>query len=138
MFLLDTNIISEFYKVKNRKANLGLVDFLNKNNFNHFYTSEIVMMELTRGILLKARKDPIAGKYLKEWLEQNIKPRFQGRILGINEQTSLTCAKLHLPNFRSENDAWIASIAIVHHLILVTHNIKDFQNMPIELIDPFT
>lgn len=62
---------------------------------------------------------------------------FKDRILSINFDISLICAEFHTPNPRAENDTWIASITKYHHLILVTRNEKDFENLPIKIINPF-
>ena len=34
-------------------------------------------------------------------------------------------------------DGWIAASATVHGLTLVTSNTRDFENLPIELLDPW-
>lgn len=138
MYLLDNNVISEMRKIKTGKANHGVVEWLSDKPFDSLFTCEIVIMELYRGILLKQRKDPLQAKHLHDWLDNFVLRHFKGRILNIDRQTSLTCASFHVPNPRADNDAWIASIAHAHNLILVTRNIKDFTGLPIELINPFS
>ncbi|MDO4451190.1 MAG: PIN domain-containing protein, partial [Moraxella sp.] len=111
MYLLDNNIISELRKIKSGKANSGVVDWIKDKPKNQIFTCDVVIMELYRGVLLKEQKDPIQGKHLKEWFDNFVMPYFNGRILSINFDVSLICAKFHTPNPRAENDTWIASIA---------------------------
>ena len=47
------------------------------------------------------------------------------------------CARLHVPDPRSERDALIAATAWVHGLIVVTRNVADFRPTGIETLDPW-
>jgi toxin FitB len=44
---------------------------------------------------------------------------------------------LHIPDPKSDSDAWIAVTAIDVGLILVSRNVSDFANMGVELVNPF-
>ena len=138
MYLLDTNVISEMKRIKSGKANQGVVNWLYGKPTALLYTCEIVVMELQRGILLKERKDPVQAHHLKLWLDEILATMFENRILTIDKRTTQLCASFHVPNPRPENDTWIASIAKANELILVTRNIKDFQDLPIKVINPFS
>lgn len=135
MYLLDTNVISESRRIP--KMNAGVAAWLKQTPKEKLYTCAVVMMELERGVLGMERKDPAQGKLLREWLEQDAKPRFAGRILPIDEDTAAICARLHVPDRSPENDAWIAAIAIQHRLTLVTRNVADFAESGAKLLNPF-
>lgn len=137
MYLLDTNVISEMRKIPKGKANPNVANWFKTTKPSQLYTSIVVMMELQRGMLLKKRKDTIQSKNLEIWLKMSVKYTFAQHILYITDEISDICADLHVPNPRPENDAWIASTAIAHELILVTRNVGDFQNMPVRLLNPF-
>lgn len=47
------------------------------------------------------------------------------------------CAGLHIPDPKSERDAWIAARAINAGLTLVTRNVSDFAGMRVKLNNPF-
>lgn len=136
MYLLDTNIISEMRRPN--RADAGVKSWLASIDAAELYTSVINMMEMERGVLRMERKDAAQGKILRAWLEQTVKPAFSGRILPIDGQTAAVCARLHIPDHSPENDAWIAALAIRHHLTLVTRNINDFQRTGAKLFNPFT
>lgn len=47
------------------------------------------------------------------------------------------CARLHVPDRRSERDALIAATALVHGMAVVTRNVADFQPTGVTLINPW-
>lgn len=83
------------------------------------------------------RRDPVQGKSLRHWFNTTVCSLFENRIFDIDRTTAKICASLHIPNMRPENDALIAASCIQHNLSLVTRNVADFQNLDIELINPF-
>ncbi len=50
---------------------------------------------------------------------------------------AIRSAALHIPDPRSERDALIAATALVHGLMVVTRNIKDFDKTGVELLNPW-
>ena len=89
------------------------------------------------GILQKERKDTIQGDILRYWFENKVIPAFAGRILPVDTKVALACARLHIPDPRSERDALIAATALVNGLTVVTRNTKDFEQIGVTLINPF-
>ncbi|MDO4698000.1 MAG: type II toxin-antitoxin system VapC family toxin [Pasteurellaceae bacterium] len=137
MYLLDTNIISEMRKAAKGKANQGVVAWLLTIPKEQIFINPIILMELERGILGLERKDPEQGRRLRFWLEYEIHPAFENKILPINAETTKICATLHIPNHAPENDAWIAASAIQHRFTLVTRNTADFERTGVKLLNPF-
>lgn len=137
MYLLDTNVISEFRKILKNKGDIHVTKWSHAYPMSSFYLSGIVLMELRIGILLKQRKDPTAGIHLQKWYDTWVLPNFDGRILTIDSQVLDICATLHVPNPRSQFDSLIASTAIRHGLAIVTRNVADFDGMSVMIINPF-
>lgn len=135
MYLLDTNIISATRR--RMLDNASVFEWLATVDNTLIYTNAIVMMELERGILSMERKDKQQGKILRLWFEDTVKPSFAERILPITDKTAQICAKIHIPDHAPENDAWIASTAIEHRLILATRNVADFKKIAVKLFNPF-
>ena len=101
------------------------------------FLSVITILEIEAGVLQKERKDPSQGAILRSWLDSHVLPAFSDRILYIDVALALRCAKLHVPDPRSERDALIAATALVHGLIVVTRNLKDFKDTGAELLNPW-
>ena len=137
MILLDTNIVSELRKVKTNKVDDHFKQWAECLDADNLYISAIGIMELEMGILQKERKDTIQGDILRHWFENKVIPAFAGRILPVDTKVALACARLHIPDPRSERDALIAATALVNGLTVVTRNTKDFEQIGVTLINPF-
>ncbi|STZ62779.1 Probable ribonuclease FitB [Moraxella lacunata] len=138
MILLDTNVISEIRKIEQNKANANVVAWANTLDFSKVYLSAIVIGELKLGVLLKRHNhDSVQADILEDWLNNWVLAKFANRILPVDERIAQIYASLNVPNPKALNDAYIASTAIVHNLTIATRNIKDFDGMPVKLINPF-
>jgi predicted nucleic acid-binding protein len=91
MFVLDTNVISEL-----RKAGDGRAD-----------PKEI-------GVQRAERRDHAQGALLRAWLDGQVLPEFDGRVLPIDTTVAIRCARLHVPDPRADRDALIAATALAH------------------------
>jgi len=127
MYLLDSNIISEFRKAPAGRANPGVVAWAHSTAPESLFISAMTVMELEKGVQLKARQDPAAGSVLRRWLTQRLLPSFRGRVLAVDEAVALENAGYHVPDPRPLADSLIAATAKVHGLCVVTRNVKDFE-----------
>lgn len=135
MYLLDTNIISELRKGK--KADNNVISWAEKVSASSLFLSVITILEIEAGIWQKERKDPYQGAILRSWLESHVLPAFSDRILPVDVAVGLQCAKLQIPDPRSDRDALIVATALVHGLIIVTRNLKDFKDAGADLLNPW-
>src|ERR1700758_4594979 len=103
MFLLDTNVISELRRPD--KADHNVVAWASKIPATEFFLSAISILEIELGALLIARKDAAQGEVLRAWIDNQILPRFEGRILAVDTIMAQRCAHLHVPDPRAERDA---------------------------------
>lgn len=138
MFLLDTNVISELRKAGDGKADARVVAWLSSVDAATFFLSAITLMELELGILRLERRDPTQGARLRAWMDRRVLPEFSGRILPIDAEVALLCARLHVPDPRSEPDAYIAATALVHGMAVVTRNVADFASTGARVLDPWS
>ena len=137
MFVLDTNVVSELRKVRLGKANTNVTAWAESVDAANLFVSAITIMELELGVLSIERKDATQGAMLRSWLEQHVLPEFSGRTLPIDTAVAQRCARLHVPDKRSERDALIAATALVHGMTVVTRNTADFVPTGVSLIDPW-
>lgn len=136
MFLLDTNVISELRRPA--KANRNVVAWAGGVPAASFFLSAISILEIELGALLIARRDAAQGAVLRAWIDDQILPRFETRILAVDTAVAQRCARLHGPDPRAERDALIAATAMVHGLTVVTRNVADFQSTGVALLDPWS
>ena len=137
MYLLDTNVISELRKAKSGKADKNVEAWANGVPAMSLYLSVITILELETGILLIESKDASQGAVLRSWLNTHVLPAFSGRILAVDTAVAQCCAKLHVPDPRSDRDAIIAATAMVHGMTVVTRNFGDFEVAGVELLNPW-
>lgn len=137
MFLLDTNVISELRKLGDGKANERVAKWVSRNDASSFYISALTLMELEIGILRMERRDAEQGKRLRRWMDRHVLPEFLERTLPVDSAVALKCARLHVPDPRTERDALIAATAIVHGMTVVTANVVHFETTGAEVIDPW-
>ena len=139
MYLLDTNVISEIRKISRGQANIGVEQWTRSVTFDDCYLSVITLLEIEQGILrVKHRGDKAQFMCLQQWLNDTVIPTFDQRILPIDRHAARICARLHIPDQRPYNDALIAATAIRHDLTLVTRNLRDFADLNVPLLNPFS
>jgi predicted nucleic acid-binding protein len=133
-YLVDANILSEPTKPV---PHAGVVEWL-RSNEQDIAVDPIILGEVQFGILVLPK-----GKRrtkLERWFNAGA-----GRLtcLPWDAETGLRWAKL-LAALRASGrampikDSLIAATALVHGLIVATHNTLDFQKAGVKLIDPFS
>ena len=137
LYVLDTNVLSALRKVRFGKADANVTAWTERVDAADLFVSAITIMELELGVLSIERKDPTQGAMLRAWLEQHVLPEFAARTLPVNTAVAQRCARLHVPDKRSERDALIAATALVHGMAVVTRNVADFKPTGVMIVNPW-
>jgi predicted nucleic acid-binding protein len=134
MFLLDTNVISELRRLD--RAAEQVERWASSQDSVRLFLSCMTVFEVQLGALRARRRDPRKAEVLQTWLD-GVVSSYHGRILGIDTEIALLCAALHVPDPRSERDAYIAATALVHDLVVITRNTRDFAGTGVRLFNPW-
>ena len=132
-YLLDTNVISELTKPV---PDSSVVEFWNR--LEEITISVITLEEIEFGIgRMKTSKKEILEKWWDEF--KNIPPQ----ILPITPEVARISANLRSKeelNGRviTQADSLLSATSLLTGRIFVTRNTKDFQNMGIALLNPFS
>ncbi|MCY3955231.1 MAG: type II toxin-antitoxin system VapC family toxin [Nitrospira sp.] len=137
MYLLDTNVIAELRKATSPKVDQKVLAWAYSVSIASLFLSVITVLELETGTLLIERRDPTQGAVLRSWLNTHVLPAFSDRILPVDTAVAQRCARLHVPDPRSDRDALIAATALVHGMTVVTRNTKDFAPTGVALLNPW-
>ena len=134
MFLLDTNVVSALRRPALAPA---VAAWAAGMPVSELYISAMSVYELELGIRQLERRDAEQGGILRAWLNQRIRVHFRDRILAIDDAVATRCAALHIPDPRAERDSFIAATALIHRLVLVTRNVRDFAGTGVEIFNPW-
>ncbi len=137
VFLLDTHIVSDLRRPE--RASERLLAWSRETPTHQQFISCITVFELELGIRQKERRDHAPGRLLREWLEDQVLPTFEGRILDTGIAVARRCAAMmHVPNPAPERDAWIAATALVRGLTVVSRNTRDFAACGAQVFNPWS
>ena len=136
-YLLDTCVISEIVKLKPNKS---VISWLEKQDESNLFLSVLTFGEIERGI--ERAPDKIRKKKLRLWVEEDLKQRFEGRILSIDLETTTQWGILQGKSEKSGKpmpviDGLIAVSGLINNCIVVTRNISDMEQSTVELFDPW-
>lgn len=135
MFLLDTNVVSEFRRP--RRTNPKVAAWADSVPAGEMFLSSITILELETGVLLLGRRDPSQARLIQQWIEDRVLTAFADRILAVDTAVARRCAHLHVPDPRPYRDSLIAATALVHGLIVATRNRVDFEPMAVPVLNPW-
>ncbi len=135
-YLLDTNVVSELRKSADR-ADPGVRAWARSKRTSELWLSVITVMEVETGVGRVERRDQRQGMTLRRWLEQDLLPAFEGRLLPVDVAVARRAASFHVPDPRPERDALIAATALERGMTVVTRNVSDFTALDVDLVDPW-
>ena len=132
-FLLDTNVLSELRKAR---PNQNVLNFFQQLTPTHAFISALSLGELREGVVLRAKRDLQAAQDLSAWID-GLEEDYNDRILPIEQHVSRIWGELSADRSRAIVDTLIAATAIHHRLTLVTRNVRDVQDTPVLLHNPW-
>ena len=135
MYLLDTNVVSE---LRHKNAAPQVLDWVRTINPQAMYISSITLYEIELGIRRVERRDQFQGTMLRNWLNNNVRAAFADRILPLDASAAIRAATWSVPDPKPERDCFIAATAFTHGFSVVTRNTKDFLNMEVTVLDPWS
>lgn len=135
MYVLDTNVLSELRRPERTHRNVAA--WAASVRSSDVFISAITILEIELGTLRMMRRDEAHAGVLRAWIDEQVSPRFRGRILPVDEVVARRCAKILAKASRAERDALIAATAIVHGMRVVTRNVDDFAPCGVEVVNPW-
>ncbi|HTE57623.1 MAG TPA: type II toxin-antitoxin system VapC family toxin [Verrucomicrobiae bacterium] len=125
-YLLDTNALSEAPK---KAPDGSFMEWFASADELNLFTSCLVLGEIKKGISLNTDGDK--QKLFNKWLAE-IVDGFDNRIIEVDKEVCLLWGELTATGQRLGKtppaiDALIAAQCLQHNLVLVTRNVKDFE-----------
>ncbi|OLO10510.1 VapC toxin family PIN domain ribonuclease [Chromohalobacter japonicus] len=137
MIVLDTNVISELMRPE---PDARVVDWLDRQDAISVTISSITVAEILYGIerLPNGWRKRDCAAMAAAMFEED----FSGRILPFDSEAAIHYAEQVSTSESAGRqvhmaDAQIAAICIQHGAVLATRNIKDFETLSVETINPW-
>jgi hypothetical protein len=132
IYLLDTNVVSELRKPRPHGA---VVAWRRSLPVHQIAIPGVVVAEAQAGIELTRRQDPSRASLLESWLDDVVR---YYTILPADAAIYREWARLmHGKSADLAGDAMIAATARIHHLIVVTRNLRHFTPFQVDVFNPF-
>jgi predicted nucleic acid-binding protein len=132
VYLLDTNVISELRRPRPHGA---VVAWLEGMADHDLHLSAVTLGELQAGVEITREQDPEKASEIELWIDQVART---WNVLPLDGQIFRVWAKLmHRRSDDLMADALIAATATVHHLVIVTRNVRDFALLKVMTLNPF-
>jgi len=133
MYLLDTNVISELRKAKPHGA---VLVWFHAVRPEEIAIPAVVIGEIQDGAEITRKQDPLKAAEIEAWLDY-IMANFS--VLPMDGQIFREWARIMTGKQDDlSGDAMIAATARIHHMIVVTRNVRDFDGLAVEVFNPFS
>lgn len=133
-YLVDTNVL---FELRRPQPEPQVVAWFERTGRRALYLSVLTLGEIRKGIdklPVGARRDA-----LDSWLAQELPLYFSGRLLpldaAIADEWGRLCARAPRP--LPAIDGLLAATALRHGMGLVTRNTRDFEDLGLQVINPW-
>lgn len=136
-WLLDTNVLSE---LRRPKPEVKVVRFLTAQSLDLLHVSIVTFAEIRFGIELV--KDLARRMELNEWLDHQLRPMFENRVLEISEDILLQWRLLVEEGRKRghtypEPDLIIGATALHHGLTVVSRDTSEYEMANVPVFSPW-
>ena len=135
-FLLDTNVVSES---EQKMPEAKVLRWIGDQTPTALFLSAITIGEIRKGM----ERLPSGAKraHIQNWIA-DVRSRFSGRILPLTEDTLSIWGKMYAEMekrgvVRPAFDSLLEATALEHDLILVTRNVRNFQQSSVTILNPW-
>ena len=134
MFLLNTDVLLALRGAKSGQADPGLVSWAQGVARERLFMSAVSLLDLESGAVRTGRRPGDDKARLRDWVDGQLIPAFEGRILPVD--AAVVRRRAQLP-YTDTRDALLAATALVHGLTLVTRETAAFRAGRVKLFNPW-
>jgi toxin FitB len=132
MYLLDTDVVAALRKAKAQPAEAGLPGWARSVPRDQLFVSALTLVELEAAC--RQPRDKAAVARLQQWLDEQVVPAFEGRILAVDLAVTRRRRGVALADDR---DALLAATGLEHGLTLATRRGGAYKAGRVRLVDPW-
>lgn len=136
-WLLDTNILSELRKPRPEQK---VVDFIAQQPLTTLFVSTVTFAEIGFGI--EQIQNSSKNLALTTWLNTQLRPMFDGRVLPITEEVMLIWRRLVEQGRKQghtfpQPDLIIAATALQYNLTVVSRDLSGYAHTGVRFFNPW-
>jgi toxin FitB len=136
LWLLDTNVLSE---LRRPRPNHKVLAFIGAHSLQTYFVSTVTLAEIRFGIEVVDAVETRAA--LADWLQQTVRPMFEGRTLQVTEDVMFKWRLLVEKGRKarhtfSQPDLLIAATALCHGLTVVSRDTREYARSGVAVVDP--
>lgn len=132
-YLLDTNVVSELNKPRPHPR---VLVWMEAHQNEAMYISALTLGEIRKGIAMLEARNSAHAHPIAEWAA-SLRHRFSNRILPVEHTIAEVWGLMMARQDAHAIDTLIAATARVHHMVMVTRNVKLISAHDVPLINPF-
>ena len=138
MILLETNVVSALMQ---DTPDAAVTAWLDRQPTESLWTTSITVFEIRFGLELLATGR--RRRSLEEAFEKVLEDDFEGRIVSFDEPAAQEAGRIAaerrgLGRPVEIRDVQIAGIAVARRAAIATHNVRHFDGLGAEIIDPWS
>lgn len=134
MHLLDAAVVAELRLARTGRADPGLCAWAGALDRQTLFISALTLLEIENAAAGLDRRDRPAAEARRTWIDEQLMPAFEGRILPIDAAVVRRRARLAYANAR---DGLLAATALEHGLTLVVRNPEAFAQGRVKTFNPW-
>lgn len=136
--LLDTNVVSELIR---KVPESTVVTWISGHSLDDLYFSSVSEAELRYGVAILPAGRGRDTLFLE--IEAMVRDAFDDRVLPFDSDAAraygdIAAVRRSAGRPVAPTDCQIAAIAASHNMVVATRNIRDFEGMGIEIVDPWS
>jgi predicted nucleic acid-binding protein len=132
MYILDTNVVSE---LRRPRPHGGVIAWMATIDPSHLNLAAVTVGEIQIGAERTREQDTAKAAEIESWL---LDLMGSVTVLPMTGETFRIWARyMHHKPAHISGDAMIAATATQHGLSIATRNVRDFQQFPVSLFNPF-
>lgn len=131
MYLLDTEVVLDLRD--GRTESTATAGWAQRISRHAMFLSALSIVELDNAAALAGKQGKAAGAAWRSWIDDQLLPAFEGRIVPVDLAVARRRAGL---TFNEDRDALLAATALEHGLALVTYRPAAFRTPRLKLVDP--
>lgn len=133
MYLLDTGMLLDLREARRPSSDPALALWAERIPAEQMFLSALTLLELENAAAIAARRAKDLGLAWREWLDGQVMPGFEARVLPVD--AAVIRRRAQIP-YCDDREGVLAATALVHNLTLVTSETRKYRAGRVKVLDP--